>query len=130
MQFYLTPSHVGQPRAAACVEALAELNGYVHTAVLPEPALTEAAVARFHVVVFTNTPRAEQLRWNAFCRAHKPHPIVFLSGACGGCTQPGGRLGGRAVAAARVRARHGRQRRAAMPAALPLVAPPPALVCA
>lgn len=80
LQYYLTAPSVGKPRAAQCVEALAELNSYVHTTVLHEAELSEAVLSRFHAVVFTNTPRAELVRWNAFCRAHKPAPIVFLAG--------------------------------------------------
>ena len=79
LQYYLTPASVGKPRAASCVEALAELNSYVQVTALADPALTEAIVGRFHVVVMTNAPRSEQLKWNAFCRAHKPSPIAFLA---------------------------------------------------
>ena len=67
--YYLTMAQLGVPRAAACVDRLAELNPYVSTTALKEPALTEDVIRRFHVVVFTNTPRAELIRWGDFCHA-------------------------------------------------------------
>lgn len=67
--YYLTMAQLGVPRAAACVDRLAELNPYVSTTTLKEPAITEDVLRRFHVVVFTNTPRADLIRWGDFCHA-------------------------------------------------------------
>ena len=79
LQYYLSPASVGKPRAAAVVDALAELNPYVHVSALSGAALEESTVARFHVVVFTHARRSELLRWNHFCRTRSPS-IVFLAG--------------------------------------------------
>jgi ubiquitin-activating enzyme E1 len=76
--YYLTMAQIGRPRAQSCVERLAELNPYVTVNVLPSPVLTEEIVGRFSVVVFTNTPRSELLRWGDFCHAHKP-AIGFIA---------------------------------------------------
>jgi ubiquitin-activating enzyme E1 len=78
LQYYLTPSHVGKPRAASAVEALAELNAYVKVSVLPEPAITPDVLRRFHVVVATQAPRADLLAWNAACHDASP-PVAFLA---------------------------------------------------
>jgi hypothetical protein len=69
-QFYLTPDDVGKPRAAACVAKLAALNQYVNVAVLPEAELTEAAAARYQVIVAADQPAAECLRLDAITRGH------------------------------------------------------------
>jgi ubiquitin-activating enzyme E1 len=89
VQYYLKPSTVGTPRAAACVNALMELNPYVQVQLAEGQALTEELVGRFHCVVMTGASRAEQLRWNAFCRSRAPAPIGFIAadvmGAAGFC---------------------------------------------
>ena len=61
----------GASRAAASLEPLSELNPYV-SVTAHAGGLDEATIRRFHVVVATDVPRAEQLRINAICRSHSP----------------------------------------------------------
>ncbi|NWV04338.1 UBA1 enzyme, partial [Ptilonorhynchus violaceus] len=67
-QFLLGESDVGQNRAEASQKALAELNPHVvveaHTG-----ELSEAFLASFQVVVLTESPLEEQLRFGDFCHA-------------------------------------------------------------
>jgi ubiquitin-activating enzyme E1 len=69
--FFLTEQDVGHPRATAVSHKLAELNKMVSVSV-HAGALTEEVVGRHNVVVFTQTARAELLRWNRFCRQQSP----------------------------------------------------------
>jgi len=63
---------------------VAGLNPYVSVRAAPDDPLTEALVSAHHVVVFTDAPRDEALRWNAFCRTHSPAPIGFIAAdVCG-----------------------------------------------
>lgn len=77
LQYYLTESHIGQPRGPSVTPRLAELNPYVrvtcHTGEVGEELLSQ-----FKVVVFTDTPRADLIRLNEFCRNQSP-PIGFIA---------------------------------------------------
>ncbi|KAJ3412956.1 hypothetical protein HDV05_008671 [Chytridiales sp. JEL 0842] len=74
-QFFLHAEDIGKPRAQCCYSRLAELNNYVPVSVL-EGALNEEALARFQVVVVTDTPLEQQLKINDF--THK-HGIKFIA---------------------------------------------------
>ncbi|VVC91377.1 unnamed protein product [Leptidea sinapis] len=60
-QFYLSEATIGQNRAVASCEQLAELNHYVPTKAYTGP-LTEEFLKKFSVVVLTGASRAEQER--------------------------------------------------------------------
>ncbi|XP_050816024.1 ubiquitin-like modifier-activating enzyme 7 isoform X7 [Gopherus flavomarginatus] len=65
-QFFLSESDVGQNRAMASQQRLAELNSYVPvTAYTME--LSESFLAAFQVVVLSNSPLEEQLRISDIC---------------------------------------------------------------
>ncbi|CAK1580668.1 unnamed protein product [Parnassius mnemosyne] len=68
-QFYLSESSVGQNRALASCEQLAELNHYVPTTAYTGP-LTEEFLQKFRVVVLTGASRAEQERVAAITHAN------------------------------------------------------------
>jgi len=70
-QFYLTEQDVqaGTGRAAASRSKLEELNPYVEV-VHYDGKLTDEFLARFQVVVATDTPLEEQLRINSVCRSN------------------------------------------------------------
>ncbi|NWH49675.1 UBA7 enzyme, partial [Fregata magnificens] len=67
-QFLLGESDVGQNRAEASQQVLAELNPYV-TVVVHAGELSEAFLASFQVVVLTESSLEEQLRVGDFCHA-------------------------------------------------------------
>ena len=67
--YFLSMAQLGCPRARASLGGLAALNPCVTVSVLEEPALTEEVLRRFHVVVFTGTPRSELFRWSDFLHA-------------------------------------------------------------
>lgn len=67
-QFFLTEACLGKNRASACLSSLVELNTYVTVSAYDGP-LTEEYLARFQVVVLTDTPLEEQLRISAFTHA-------------------------------------------------------------
>ena len=82
--YYISAAALGTRRDAASLPKLRELNAYVITDVLGEAEVTEAVVARFHVVVFT-TPQPQALleRLSAFC--HSPTPAIgFIASAVAG----------------------------------------------
>lgn len=64
--YFLSMAQLGCPRARACLGGLAVLNPCVTVSVLDELVLTEEVLRRFHVVVFTGTPRSELVRWSDF----------------------------------------------------------------
>ncbi|KAM9133046.1 ubiquitin-like modifier-activating enzyme 7 isoform 2-T3 [Pangshura tecta] len=67
-QFFLSERDVGQNRAVASQQHLAELNSYVPvTAYTGE--LSESFLAAFQVVVLSNSPLEEQLRISDICHA-------------------------------------------------------------
>jgi ubiquitin-activating enzyme E1 len=69
-QFYLGKSSLGQNRAEACVKQLADLNHYVTTSVFSGE-LCEDILARFKVVVLTETSDKEQKRIAEICRTNR-----------------------------------------------------------
>lgn len=73
-QFYLHESDIGQPRARACINRLAELNLYVPSTVVDQ--LTDDVLSTFEVVVCTNLSLKEQLKINTYCHANG---IYFIS---------------------------------------------------
>lgn len=75
--FYLSENDIGGPRAAACVNKLAELNPYVQVSV-EEAELTEQVLQRFKVVLLVDAPLDEQLRISDFCHANKYVPASNL----------------------------------------------------
>ncbi|CAH2048911.1 unnamed protein product, partial [Iphiclides podalirius] len=68
-QFYLSESTIGQNRAVASCEQLAELNHYVPTTAYTGP-LTEEFLKKFRVVVLTQASWAEQQRVAAITHAN------------------------------------------------------------
>lgn len=82
--FYLTEADVSskRTRAQACAAKLAELNPYVRVSVHSGP-ITNEVLAQFSLAVFTETPQAELLRHNEFCRSQKP-AIGFIAADCFG----------------------------------------------
>jgi ubiquitin-activating enzyme E1 len=74
-QFYLSEESIGQPRAAACLAHLAELNPYV-TVSLATGELTQDLITSVNCVVLVDRALDEQLRVNDICHAHN---IRFLS---------------------------------------------------
>eukprot|EP00743_Colponemidia_sp_Colp-15_P000554 GILK01000622.1.p1 GENE.GILK01000622.1~~GILK01000622.1.p1 ORF type:complete len:1037 (+),score=209.76 GILK01000622.1:77-3187(+) len=76
--FYLRPEHVAKTsRAQASLHQLAELNPYVQVS-LHSGAIDEAFLKQFQVVVFSDTPREDLIRYNNFCRAQTP-AIGFIT---------------------------------------------------
>lgn len=65
--FYLAPADVGRNRAEACRDALQELNTAVAVAASAAP-LTDAELARYQVVVATQTALGEAIRLDEACR--------------------------------------------------------------
>jgi ubiquitin-activating enzyme E1 len=78
--FFLTPEHIGRPRGECVTAKLNELNGMV--TVKSIPSLTEDAVKKSSVLIYTDGSRDELLKWNAFCRANK---VAFMAGDVLGC---------------------------------------------
>lgn len=68
-QFYLSEGTIGQNRAIASCEQLAELNHYVPTTAHTGP-LTEDFLRKFSVVVLTGASRAEKERIAAFTHSN------------------------------------------------------------
>ncbi|XP_047533623.1 ubiquitin-like modifier-activating enzyme 1 [Vanessa atalanta] len=68
-QFYLSEASIGQNRALASCEQLAELNHYVPTTAYTGP-LNEEFLKKFRVVVLTGASRAEQERVAAITHAN------------------------------------------------------------
>eukprot|EP01137_Pigoraptor_chileana_P010391 Opistho-2@59949 len=73
-QFFLSEADIGKNRASATLPRLAELNSYVPVAA-HTGALTDDFLARFKVIVLTDSTLEEQLRVNAF--AH-PRNIALI----------------------------------------------------
>ncbi|XP_053891387.1 ubiquitin-like modifier-activating enzyme 7 isoform X2 [Malaclemys terrapin pileata] len=67
-QFFLSESDVGQNRAVASQQRLAELNSYVPVTAYTRE-LSESFLAAFQVVVLSNSPLEEQLRISDICHA-------------------------------------------------------------
>ncbi|XP_034633201.1 ubiquitin-like modifier-activating enzyme 7 isoform X6 [Trachemys scripta elegans] len=67
-QFFLSESNVGQNRAVASQQRLAELNSYVPVTAYTRE-LSESFLAAFQVVVLSNSPLEEQLRISDICHA-------------------------------------------------------------
>jgi ubiquitin-activating enzyme E1 len=79
-QFFLTPDDIGQPRAAASVQKLAELNKYCRVHAVAESDL-EQELKNYNLVCVTGATVAEQVRLNELCRATG---VKFISGdICG-----------------------------------------------
>ena len=82
-QFYLNESHIGQPRAEACVSSLQSLNPYVQV-ILYEGDITNELLSQFTVVVLIDQPYALQLRISEFCHERSIAFIVGdVKGLCG-----------------------------------------------
>jgi ubiquitin-activating enzyme E1 len=81
--FFLSESDVGQPRAAAVVDRLSELNRYVKVTVSPEPLESCGGpyLSAFQTVVMIGQPLALQLSADAYC--HK-EGICFVAGEARG----------------------------------------------
>lgn len=77
-QFYLSESTIGQNRAEASCAHLSELNQYVPTTSYAGP-LTDDFIAKFRVVVLTDTDEAEQKRIAAIARQHNVALIIALT---------------------------------------------------
>lgn len=77
-QFYLSESTIGQNRAEASCAHLSELNQYVPTTSYTGP-LTDDFIAKFRVVVLTDTDEAEQKRIAAIARQHNVALIIALT---------------------------------------------------
>lgn len=69
-QFYLNKSSIGQNRAECCAKQISELNNYVSTTVYTGE-LTEAFLAKFKVIVLTETSDKEQKRISEICRSNR-----------------------------------------------------------
>jgi ubiquitin-activating enzyme E1 len=68
--FYLSPSSIGQNRAAASHPKLSALNEYVRVTFITEE-LTDDILSRFHcVVITTRRPDFEIRRISSFCHQH------------------------------------------------------------
>lgn len=74
-QFYLSEKDIGQNRAVASCEQLAELNRYVPTTAYTGP-LTEEFLQKFSVVVLTGASWAEQERVAAITHANNIALII------------------------------------------------------
>lgn len=74
-QFYLNEGCLGKNRAEACLQSLGELNTYVAVTAYTGP-LTEEYLARFRVVVLTDTPLLEQVRIGHFTHSRDIALIV------------------------------------------------------
>jgi ubiquitin-activating enzyme E1 len=76
VNFFLTQQSVGQPRAAACVRALQELNDDEEVLAVEEE-ITDAVIARYQALIVTDNtiPLAKLEAWNVFCAANN---IVFV----------------------------------------------------
>jgi len=95
--FYLTPEHVGQPRAQAVVPALGELNPNVNVSVLANTEVTPQIIQQFDVVCVTDgtIPLQQLQEWDHAARSRfRPgadgtpecHPVVFISSAVSGAS--------------------------------------------
>lgn len=73
-QFFLREADVGKNRAVVTGPRLAELNSYVPVHVNSSK-LTTDLLAKFQVVVLTNSTLEEQLEFGDFCHSHK---ICFI----------------------------------------------------
>lgn len=76
-QFFLREEDIEKKltRAQATAPRLAELNAYVPVRVI-EGELSESVLAKYSVIVLTNTPLAEQRRINAYTHANGRALIV------------------------------------------------------
>ena len=74
-QFYLREEDIGKNRAEVSLPRLAELNNYVALSTHTGP-LTDDLLARFQVVVLTNSSLDEQLRVGEFCHQNGVHFII------------------------------------------------------
>ncbi|CAD6195430.1 unnamed protein product [Caenorhabditis auriculariae] len=68
-QYYLTKENLGENRAAACRQRLAELNDTVNVG-LKTAELTEKDVTETDLIILTDTNRAEQLTLSKWARVH------------------------------------------------------------
>ncbi|KAM8711079.1 hypothetical protein ACLKA7_000242 [Drosophila subpalustris] len=75
-QFYLTQSDIGKNRAEASCAQLAELNSYVRTLSYTGP-LTDECLAKYRVIVLTNSDAAEQERIGKF--AHDNNIALIIA---------------------------------------------------
>ncbi|XP_064632231.1 ubiquitin-like modifier-activating enzyme 1 isoform X2 [Lineus longissimus] len=83
-QFYLTEADIGKNRAEVTAKRVGELNSYVPVSV-HRGELTEELLAKFQVVVVTNSTLDEQLRINDFC--HKKGIKLIVADTRGLCGQ-------------------------------------------
>lgn len=74
-QFYLSKSHIGQNRAECCWKQLSELNNYVTTSAFTG-CLSNEFLAKFKVIVLTETSDGEQKRISEICRANGTSLII------------------------------------------------------
>ncbi|XP_029455533.1 ubiquitin-like modifier-activating enzyme 7 [Rhinatrema bivittatum] len=74
-QFYLSEDDLGKNRAEVSQVHLAQLNSYVPVTAFTQQ-LTESFLAKFQVVVLTDSPLEEQLRIGDFCHTRN---IPFIS---------------------------------------------------
>uniref|UniRef100_A0AAV1UIK5 E1 ubiquitin-activating enzyme n=1 Tax=Peronospora matthiolae TaxID=2874970 RepID=A0AAV1UIK5_9STRA len=74
-QFYLSEASVGNPRAAASLKKLAELNPYVSVR-CHSGEITEDVLLDFRVVVLVNASLKEAVRIDKLCHAHS---IAFIA---------------------------------------------------
>ncbi|KAH8300140.1 hypothetical protein KR044_010469, partial [Drosophila immigrans] len=75
-QFYLTQADIGKNRAEASCAQLAELNSYVRTLSYTGP-LSEDVLAKYRVIVLTNSDAAEQERIGKF--AHENNIALIIA---------------------------------------------------
>lgn len=74
-QFYLNKSCIGRNRAECCAKQLSELNNYVSTSVYSGE-LSDEFLARFKVIVLTETSDKEQKRLSEVCRSQGAALII------------------------------------------------------
>lgn len=75
-QFFLSPSDVGRPRAAACAAKLNALNPRCNVSVASD--VSPTVMRRHQVVVCTDQTLKRLIEINAFCRTQTP-PIKFIA---------------------------------------------------
>lgn len=77
-QFYLNESLIGQNRAVASCNHLAELNNYVPTTAYTGE-ITEEYLQKFHTVVLTSNNEQEQKRMSQLCRKYNIALIIGVT---------------------------------------------------
>ena len=85
-QFFLRESDIGKPRDASTAPRLAELNSYVPVRVLGG-SLSKDNLAKFQVVVLTNTTLTQQLEIDDFTHANGIQFIYADVHGLFGCVQ-------------------------------------------